>query len=48
MKNQNERIAIRLPSEQKEMIEELIHRGQYRNLSHAIRTALREFLSSNS
>ena len=48
MKKQNERIAIRLPSEQREKIEELIHKGHYRNLSHAIRTALREFLMINS
>lgn len=44
MKENNERIAIRLPSEQRKKIEHLIHNGQFKNLSHAIRTAIREFL----
>jgi Arc/MetJ-type ribon-helix-helix transcriptional regulator len=46
MSKNDERIAVRLPSEQREMIEQLIHKGQFKNLSHAIRTALKEFLST--
>jgi hypothetical protein len=43
----NERIAVRLPSKQREEIELLIQSGEFRNLSIAIRTALEEFLSPN-
>jgi Arc/MetJ-type ribon-helix-helix transcriptional regulator len=38
------RIAVRLPSKQREKIEELISKGKYKNLSEVIRSALKEFL----
>ena len=44
MRKNNERIAIRLPSEQREKIDQLIIKGEYENLSHAIRTILKELL----
>ena len=47
MRKNNERIAIRLPSEQREKIDQLILKGQYKNLSHLIRTALNDFLAIN-
>ena len=45
MKKNDERIAIRLPSEQREMLEQLIHENRFKNLSDLIRIALTEFLS---
>jgi Arc/MetJ-type ribon-helix-helix transcriptional regulator len=47
MKKQDERIAIRLPSEQRQIIEQLIHKGKFKNLSDLIRTALAQFLQRN-
>jgi Arc/MetJ-type ribon-helix-helix transcriptional regulator len=44
MKHQDSRTALRLPSEQREKIEQLIQEGKYRNISQVIREALNEFL----
>jgi Arc/MetJ-type ribon-helix-helix transcriptional regulator len=45
---QNEkRIALRLPSEEREQIEQLIRTGNFKNISQVVRTALKEFLKSN-
>jgi len=38
------RIALRLPYEQRKMIEKLIQEGKYKNISGVIRAALIEFL----
>ena len=38
------RIAVRLPSKQREKIEALISKGTFKNLSQVIRAALDEFL----
>jgi len=38
------RIALRLPSEDRQRIEQLIREGKYRSLSQVIRVALQEFL----
>jgi len=43
-KYHNERIALRLPSKQKQEIDELVDTGKFENLSVVIRTALKEFL----
>ena len=42
-----ERIALRLPSKQRQQIDELVESGKFKNLSEVIRTALKEFLSLN-
>ena len=44
MKENNERIAIRLPLEQREKIDQLVLKGYHKNLSQVIRKALKEFL----
>lgn len=43
-KRYEKRIALRLPTEEKQQIEQLVQKGKFRNLSEAIRTALKEFL----
>ena len=43
--NSTERITVRLPSDKAELIQELIDRGEYSNVSDVIREALDEFLS---
>ena len=42
--NQTERITVRLPSDKAELIQKLIDRGEYYNVSDIIRDALDEFL----
>ena len=39
------RIDLRLPSEQHQQIDKLVAEGKYKNLSHVIRAALKEFLN---
>jgi Arc/MetJ-type ribon-helix-helix transcriptional regulator len=39
-----ERIAFRLSKEERQRIEQLIQKGKFRNLSEAVRVALKEFL----
>jgi len=41
------RTALRLPYEQRQMIDELVRAGKFRNLSEVIRQALSEFLKQN-
>ena len=38
------RIAIRLPSEQRQKIDALVSEGKFQNLSHLVREALKQFL----
>jgi len=44
MAKQESRTALRLPTEQRQQIEQLIHEGKYPNISAVIRAALKEFL----
>jgi Arc/MetJ-type ribon-helix-helix transcriptional regulator len=44
MRKQDRRIALRLPSEERARIQQLINEGKYENLSQVIRTALKDFL----
>lgn len=44
MKKHNERIAIRLPLEQRKEIDQLVESGKFKNLSQVIREALKQFL----
>ena len=44
MRNQDRRIALRLPSEERARIQQLINEGKYENLSQVIRVALKDFL----
>jgi Arc/MetJ-type ribon-helix-helix transcriptional regulator len=44
MERHNKRIALRLAAEQKEMIEQLISHGQFKNLSAFVRFAITDFL----
>jgi Arc/MetJ-type ribon-helix-helix transcriptional regulator len=43
VKNNNERLALRLTSEQRQQIEKLVDSGKFRNLSEVIRASLDEF-----
>jgi len=43
-KRYENRIALRLPTEEKQQLEQLIQKRKFRNLSEAIRAALKEFL----
>ena len=45
LKKHDQRIAIRLPSQQRERINQLILKGQNKNLSQFLRTAIQEFLT---
>ena len=45
MKEHDSRIAIRLPSKERQQIEQLIEAGRFKNISQAVRTALSEFLT---
>ena len=45
MQEHDSRIAIRLPSNERQQIEQLIREGKFRNISQVIRAALKEFLS---
>jgi Arc/MetJ-type ribon-helix-helix transcriptional regulator len=38
------RIALRLPSKERQQIEQLIKEGKFRNISQVIRAALKQFL----
>jgi len=44
MKNQDKRIALRLPSKERARIQQLINEGKYENLSQVIRVALKDLL----
>jgi Arc/MetJ-type ribon-helix-helix transcriptional regulator len=43
-KRYQNRIALRLPTEEKQRLEELIEKGKFRNFSEVTRIALKEFL----
>jgi len=45
MQEHDSRIALRLPSKERQQIEQLIREGKFRNISQVIRAALKEFLS---
>jgi len=45
MQEHDSRIALRLPSKERQQIEQLIKEGKFRNISQVIRAALKEFLS---
>jgi Arc/MetJ-type ribon-helix-helix transcriptional regulator len=47
MQEHDSRIALRLPSKERQRIEQLIHEGKYRNISQVIRAALTKFLNEN-
>ena len=42
------RIAVRLPSKQRQQIDSLLETGKYKNISEVIRSALKQFLSAYS
>jgi Arc/MetJ-type ribon-helix-helix transcriptional regulator len=44
MAKQESRIALRLPLQERQQIEQLILKGKARNLSSVVRAALKEFL----
>lgn len=44
MKEHNARITLRLPAKEKQQAQQLIDEGKVKNLSQAIRQALKEFL----
>jgi Arc/MetJ-type ribon-helix-helix transcriptional regulator len=46
MKKQDSRTALRLPSEQRQKIDQLIQERKFKNLSQAIREAINLFLSN--
>lgn len=46
MKEHDSRIAIRLPSDERTKVEQLIREGQFKNISQVIRVALSEFLKT--
>ncbi len=43
MKRQEERIAVRLTTKQRQQIKKLVESGKFRNISEVIRRALTEF-----
>jgi len=45
MQEHDSRIALRLPSKERQQIDKLVEQGQFKNLSHVIRAAVKEFLS---
>jgi Arc/MetJ-type ribon-helix-helix transcriptional regulator len=45
MKKQDARTALRLPKKQRQKIDQLVHAGEYKNLSDVIRTALEQFFN---
>jgi len=47
MQKKDSRTALRLPNEQREKIEQLIHEGKFKNISSVIRAALSKFLQEN-
>jgi Arc/MetJ-type ribon-helix-helix transcriptional regulator len=44
--SQTERITVRLPSDKIELVQALVNRGEYANVSDVIREALDEFLKT--
>ena len=46
MAKQNSRTALRLPSNQREKIDELVAQGKFKSLSQVVRLALTEFLKT--
>ena len=44
MKENDSRIALRLPAKERERIDRLVEAGKFKSLSHLIRVALSEFL----
>jgi Arc/MetJ-type ribon-helix-helix transcriptional regulator len=46
MQEHDSRIALRLPSKERQQIEQLIREGKFRNISQVIRTALKQFLEN--
>jgi len=44
-KRYGNRIALRLPIEEKQRVEQLIQKGKFKNFSEAVRVALKELLS---
>jgi Arc/MetJ-type ribon-helix-helix transcriptional regulator len=46
MEKQDSRTALRLSSEQRRQIDDLVKAGKFRNISQVIRTALQEFLKN--
>lgn len=45
IKKQNSRIALRISNEQREQINQLVNNGDFKNLSHVVRVALKKFFS---
>ncbi len=41
------RIAVRLPTKQRQQIDGLVKAGKYKNISEVIRSALKEFLPAH-
>ena len=48
MQEHSSRIAIRLPSKQRQEIDELVQAGKFKNLSEVIRVALTNFLEASN
>jgi len=48
MPKQDARTALRFPEEQRQMIDQLVKEGKFKNLSQVIREALKEFLTMES
>jgi len=47
MKEHAERIALRLPAEQRQQCEQMIQKGKATNLSELMRRALQEYLKTH-
>lgn len=45
-KTHDSRTALRLPHKQREEIDRLVLEGKFKSLSHVVREALKEFLST--
>jgi len=45
LKEYGSKIAVRLPLKQRQQIDKLVEDGKFKNFSHVIRAALKEFLS---
>ncbi len=48
MAKQDSRTALRLPEEQRQMIDQLVKEGKYPTISSVIREALRQFLEKEA
>ena len=44
MKYHEKRIAVRLPSKQRQQIDRLVESGKFKNLSAVVRASLKDFL----